>query len=140
MSEEDVCLLTARASFQHGGQELGGPPGTEGLHLEKAVHLLVICQLVDIEEPGLDVLNLASAKLNQLAGLSFQKESSFKSRKQGGVPNCMRSSSMFGCVLCKKRRSHHCEGQNMWAARIRLIYFTSKSRAFIYNILEDFRD
>ena len=25
-------------------------------------------------------------------------------------------------------------------ARIRLVYFTSKSRAFLYNILEDFRD
>ena len=34
VSEEDVCLLTVRASFQHGGQELQGPPGTEGLHLE----------------------------------------------------------------------------------------------------------
>ena len=33
-----------------------------------------------------------------------------------------------------------CEGQNTWAARIRLISFRSKSRAFIYNLLEDFRD
>ena len=45
VSEEDVCLLTPWASFQHGGKEL---------HLEQAVHLLVICQLVGIEDPGLE--------------------------------------------------------------------------------------
>ena len=52
--EEDVRLLTAWASFQHGSKELGGAPGAKGLHLEETVHLLEVGQLVSIKDPGLE--------------------------------------------------------------------------------------
>ena len=54
MREEDVRLLATWASFQHGGEEFRRTPGAEGLHLEKAVHLLVVGQLVSIQESGLE--------------------------------------------------------------------------------------
>ena len=43
MGEENVGLLAARANLQHGDQKLRGPPGTEGLHLEQQVNILVVC-------------------------------------------------------------------------------------------------
>ena len=54
MREEDVRLLATRASFLHGGEELRRTPGAKGFHLEKAVRLLVVGQLVSIQEPGLE--------------------------------------------------------------------------------------
>ena len=55
MCEEDVRLLTAWASFQHGGEELGRAPGAEGLHLEQLVNLLVVSELVSLEQPRLEL-------------------------------------------------------------------------------------
>ena len=55
MCKEYVGLLARRESFQHGGQKLRGPPGTEGLHLEKLFEFLLVSELVRFQQSCLEL-------------------------------------------------------------------------------------